>query len=137
MKHMTQAAGAALTVVLSIWATAALAQSKVPAERNVAASQKFTTDIARAQLSKAGTTEPTAEQLAASSSNVQAMRDGGMGWGAIANALGLRFGEVVSATNRERHNEVESAKARGGQGAGGKGNGGGRGGGGGNGGGRR
>ena len=50
-------------------------------------------------LSKQGITEPTTEQLALAASNVQALRDKGMGWGAIANSLGLRHGAVVSAAN--------------------------------------
>ena len=62
--------------------------------------QELTMQLAKADLSKQGITEPTTEQLALAASNVQALRDKGMGWGAIANSLGLRLGAVVSAANR-------------------------------------
>ncbi|MDI1245968.1 MAG: hypothetical protein PSV24_11255 [Rhodoferax sp.] len=58
-------------------------------------SRSFTADLAKASLAKDSTQDlPTVE------SNIQKMRDDGMGWGQIANALGLNLGAVVSAANR-------------------------------------
>ncbi|WP_157538742.1 hypothetical protein [Hydrogenophaga flava] len=72
--------------------------------------QDFVMQLAKADLSKQGITEPTTEQLALAASNVQALRDKGLGWGAIANSLGLRFGAVVSAANRA--DQAEQAALR-------------------------
>lgn len=62
--------------------------------------QQMALQLARANLSQQGITEPTTAQLALATSDVQALRDSGMGWGQIANSLGLRLGAVVSAANR-------------------------------------
>ncbi|MBQ0917594.1 hypothetical protein KBW71_04005 [Hydrogenophaga aromaticivorans] len=62
--------------------------------------QEMALQLARANLSQQGITEPTTAQLALATSDVQAQRDSGMGWGQIANRLGLRLGAVVSAANR-------------------------------------
>lgn len=62
--------------------------------------QEMALQLARANLSQQGITEPTTAQLALATSDVQAQRDSGMGWGQIANSLGLRLGAVVSAANR-------------------------------------
>lgn len=62
--------------------------------------QVMALQLARANLSQQGITEPTTAQLALATSDVQALRDSGMGWGQIANSLGLRLGAVVSAANR-------------------------------------
>lgn len=62
--------------------------------------QEMALQLARANLSQQGITEPTTAQLALATSDVQALRDSGMGWGQIANSLGLRLGAVVSAANR-------------------------------------
>ena len=57
---------------------------------------------AKADLAKQGITNPTNAQLGAATSNVQGLRDSGMGWGAIANSLGLRLGDVVSDANQAK-----------------------------------
>jgi hypothetical protein len=62
--------------------------------------QEMALQLARANLSQQGISEPTTAQLALATSDVQAQRDSGMGWGQIANSLGLRLGAVVSAANR-------------------------------------
>jgi uncharacterized membrane protein YgcG len=62
--------------------------------------QEMAVQLARANLTQQGITEPTTAQLALATSDVQAMRDTGMGWGQIANSLGLRLGSVVSAANK-------------------------------------
>ncbi len=72
--------------------------------------QELTMQLAKADLSRQGITEPTTEQLALAASNVQALRDQGMGWGAIANSLGLRLGAVVSAANRADQAEKDALR---------------------------
>lgn len=62
--------------------------------------QEMALQLARANLSQQGIREPSTGQLALATSDVQALRDSGMGWGQIANSLGLRLGAVVSAANR-------------------------------------
>lgn len=90
----TATAGAQVTVVVEPVAveTTTLATS--------ARQQEMALQLARANLSKQGIAEPTTGQLALATSDVQALRDSGMGWGQIANSLGLRLGAVVSAANR-------------------------------------
>lgn len=68
--------------------------------KQTAPKQDFATDLAKADLAKQGITDPTSDQLAAAVKNVQDKRASGMGWGQIANSLGLRMGDVVSAANR-------------------------------------
>jgi hypothetical protein len=65
--------------------------------------QNFAAEIAKADLAQDGITNPTGQQLSIATRDVQALRDSGMGWGAIANSLGLRLGDVVSAANRAKH----------------------------------
>jgi len=68
--------------------------------KQTAPKQDFATDLAKADLAKQGITDPTSDQLAAAVKNVQDKRASGMGWGQIANSLGLRMGDAVSAANR-------------------------------------
>lgn len=64
--------------------------------------QDFATRIAKADLSQQGIANPTSAQLGAATNQVQGLRDAGMGWGAIANSLGLRLGDVVSDANQAK-----------------------------------
>lgn len=64
--------------------------------------QDFATNIAKADLAKQGIANPTSAELGMATANVQGLRDSGMGWGAIANSLGLRLGDVVSAANKAK-----------------------------------
>lgn len=124
--------------------------------------------LAQADLAKQGITNPTPAQLAAALNGgtiatvtgsvtlagVLAQRQAGLGWGQIANAMGVRLGSVVSASKTDKANataakdaktaaqakSVNAAAAKGdsarsGSSAGGQGNSGGHGGGGGSGGG--
>ncbi|MES2841762.1 MAG: hypothetical protein V4794_15890 [Pseudomonadota bacterium] len=92
-------------------ATGAFAQTTVdvsvttaPTTTNAATpTQDFATNIAKADLAQQGIANPTRAQLGMATSNVQGMRDSGMGWGAIANSLGLRLGDVVSAANKAKN----------------------------------
>lgn len=81
-----------------------------PAPSPSARQQELVMQLAKADLSKQGITEPTTEQMAMAASNVQALRDKGMGWGAIANSLGLRLGAVVSAANRADQAEKDALR---------------------------
>lgn len=73
--------------------------------------------LAQADLAKQGITTPTPEQLAAvlnggtiitaagttvTLAGILAQRQSGMGWGAIANAMGVKLGAVVSASKSNR-----------------------------------
>ena len=99
--------------------------------------QQMTLQLARADLNQQGIAEPTTAELALAASDVQALRDSGMGWGQIAHSLGLRLGSVVSAANRadkaERVADASQTTSRSkakadnrGQGAGANGSGGGQ-----------
>lgn len=73
--------------------------------------------LAQADLAKAGITAPTPEQLAAALNGgavltdsgetvtfagILAQRQSGMGWGAVANAMGVKLGAVVSASKTNK-----------------------------------
>ncbi|MFP5325558.1 MAG: hypothetical protein ACLGH2_13025 [Gammaproteobacteria bacterium] len=87
----------------------------LPATTRVTPAQpaSLSTELAKAGLAQQGNLSPTADQVAAASANVQSMRASGMGWGAIANSLGVRLGDVVSGLNRSpRATQVQEAKAQ-------------------------
>jgi uncharacterized membrane protein YgcG len=89
------------------------AQTQTP---QTSPNRSFTTELATAQLAKAGVTEPTTEQLSTAETSIQAQRDTGIGWGQIANSLGLSLGAVVSAANRAEpatQNAADKAAATG------------------------
>lgn len=72
--------------------------------------------LAKADLAKAGITNPTPSQLAAALnggpittdkgvvtlSGVLAQRQAGLGWGQIANAMGVKLGALVSASKSQK-----------------------------------
>ncbi len=74
--------------------------------------------LAQADLAKQGISNPTPAQLAAalnggtlstvtgsvSFAGVLAQRQAGLGWGQIANAMGVRLGSVVSASKTDKAN---------------------------------
>jgi hypothetical protein len=62
--------------------------------------QDFVGMLARASLTQQGVTAPTPDDVGVAESAVEAMRASGMGWGAIANSLGVNLGSLVSAENR-------------------------------------
>lgn len=105
-------AASAADVVVTV-GTTPTAPTPTPTEPTTSPSvrqQEFVMQLAKADLNKQGITEPTTEQLALAASNVQALRDKGMGWGAIANSLGLRFGAVVSAAKRADQAEKDALR---------------------------
>ena len=65
--------------------------------------QDFVGLLAKAELSKQGITDPTKAQMDAKVKSIQDQRASGMGWGAIADSMGLKLGAVVSAANRNMH----------------------------------
>ncbi len=92
-----------------IASTAALAQPlagetpKSPSTEptvTVKTGQDFVGMLARASLTQQGVTTPTPDDVGVAESAVEAMRASGMGWGAIANSLGVNLGSLVSAENR-------------------------------------
>ncbi|MCU0762900.1 MAG: hypothetical protein MUF76_07960 [Hydrogenophaga sp.] len=109
MRPQTSKLLRALVAGLALSGLAATAQEVVvvvgpvdPVAEPVAQPKKptFTALIAAASLAQQGVTDPTSTDLGVAESNVQAMRDSGMGWGEIANSLNLRLGDVVSAANK-------------------------------------
>ena len=93
----------------AVTATVSVTDTTNTADPQTSPSRSFTTDLAKAQLAKDGLTDPTAEQIATAEENIQAMRDSKMGWGQIANALGLNLGAVVSAANRAQPAAAKNA----------------------------
>lgn len=67
------------------------------------------TSLAMASLASQSVSNPTPDQVVAAVANIQSMRDSGMGWGAIANALGLRHGDVVSASREGKERTERQA----------------------------
>lgn len=101
---MTQTHHVLLKSALSLALLGAVAVMAQTAPTSPSATQQsFATEIAKADLAQDGITNPTGQQLGLATRDVQALRDSGMGWGAIANSLGLRLGDVVSAANRAKH----------------------------------
>ena len=92
---------------------------------------KGTTDIsmtlAKTELSKLGISNPTPEQLKAALNGgtvtradgtvvplkgVMTQRDSGMGWGQIANAMGVKLGAVISAAKTaDKRDAADKKKA--------------------------
>ncbi|MEN9383528.1 MAG: hypothetical protein RL323_671 [Pseudomonadota bacterium] len=64
-----------------------------------------------AQLKKQGIANPTEADIAAATATLTAQRTSGMGWGAMANAMGLRLGEVISSAKRSNPEKPQSAAA--------------------------
>lgn len=93
--------------------------------------------LAKADLAKQGITNPTPAQLAAAlnggtittangavtMAGVLAQRQSGLGWGQIANAMGVKLGAVVSAskTDKASKKDVSALKAEIASGSGSKG----------------
>lgn len=103
---MGTASAADVVVTVGTTPPAPTAPTTSPSARQ----QELVMQLAKADLSKQGITEPTTEQMALAASNVQALRDKGMGWGAIANSLGLRLGAVVSAAKRADQAEKDALR---------------------------
>lgn len=82
---------AALAALLALAAASVHAQTAEVRDANPVSREKFTGVISDASNTPKG--------------DVQAMRDDGMGWGAIANALGIKLGPAVSSANHERRAE--------------------------------
>ncbi len=72
-------------------------------EAQASSIQNFSRELARADLAAKGNTTPTQTELDAAAKTIQDKRASGMGWGQIANSLGLRLGEVVSAARRSEN----------------------------------
>lgn len=76
-------------------------------------SRSFVTDLAKASLVKNPVDQPVGDELSKEIERIQKMRDDdGMGWGEIANSLGLKLGAVVSAANRAQPAARDAAHAK-------------------------
>lgn len=124
------AACAVLLGSLSIPAAAQIESQPTPAPTSTKQS-KGTTDIsvtlAKAELSKLGISNPTQAQLDAALNGgtitkadgnvvplkgVMTQRDSGMGWGQIANAMGVKLGAVISAAKTaDKRDAADKKKA--------------------------
>jgi hypothetical protein len=97
----TTAPSAAPVVVVAVPTPA-----PAPAPKTTSPQTKdLTGDLAKASLAKQGITNPTRAQLAAERRAIADQRAKGMGWGQIAQSLGLNLGQVVSASNHARHED--------------------------------
>jgi hypothetical protein len=68
--------------------------------------------LALAKLAKEGVSAPTDLQLAEAKATLTTQRTSGMGWGAMANAMGLRLGEVISAAKRTTPDKPQAATSK-------------------------
>ena len=79
--------------------------------------------LAKSQLARQGITEPTPQQLQAAlmgtsattsttQSGILQMRASGMGWGQIANSMGVKLGTVMSGKSIASTGAVTAAGAR-------------------------
>lgn len=82
--------------------------------------------LAQADLAKQGISNPSPAQLAAALNGgaitsatgsvtfagVLAQRQAGLGWGQIANAMGVRLGSVVSASKTDKGSAADAKKAQ-------------------------
>ena len=85
------------------------AQTETP---QTSPSRSFVTDLAKAKLAQDNIADPTGANLLSAKIDIQALRDSGMGWGEIANSLGLKLGAVVSAANRAQPAARDAAHAK-------------------------
>jgi hypothetical protein len=73
-------------------------------EKNIALS------LARASLAKQNIPNPSAEQLKLALEPILAQRADGKGWGEIANAMGLRLGDVMRSDKAQRPERMARAE---------------------------
>ncbi|NVO08244.1 MAG: hypothetical protein HXX19_20925 [Rhodoferax sp.] len=91
----------------SFGASAETTQPGTPSAPTSKQQQTFTTTLAKAELTKQGitttNTSPANYKIAfdAAVKDIAAQRSDGLGWGAIANKMGLNWGKVVSASQHE------------------------------------
>ena len=67
--------------------------------------------LAEAKLAEQNVAEPTAAQLEAALEPILQMRADGKGWGAIANSLGFRLGDVMRADQARQERIARSERA--------------------------
>lgn len=64
--------------------------------------------LAKTALAKQGITDPTTAELAAALNGVLTQRSSGMGWGQIAQTMGVNLGSVVSASKTDDDSQKDS-----------------------------
>lgn len=107
MTHPRHVFGVSLLAALLLAGPAAQAQTTK--------GQPFAVELAKSSLEKDGIESPTPQQLDAAVQGIEAQRASGMGWGEIANSMGLNLGHVVSAYARSKNDDnatAGSAKAK-------------------------
>lgn len=121
MKHLQPPISATLLLLGLLVSTGVMAQTA-----NATLSTRSTTsatsqqkdlagDLATANLANQGITNPSPTQLAAARQSVLDQRAQGMGWGQIANQLGLNLGKVISAAahaDNETRKQTTQAKSK-------------------------
>ena len=112
MRNLRFPLAIALAISLGGMAVSAQTTTAVPATPVPEAPQTkdLTGDLAKASLAKQGITNSTPAQLEAESKAIADQRAKGMGWGQIAQSLGLNLGQVVSASNHARHEDRKENK---------------------------
>ncbi len=117
---MNQIRAIALGSLLALTGAAPLlAQTATPtttaeptaAELNNIGNEEILRLLALAKLAKDGFSAPTDLQLAEAKAGLTMQRTSGMGWGAIANAMGLRLGEVISTAKRATPDKPQASAA--------------------------
>ncbi len=110
------------TIVLAPSATGQTAATFEPAGGKLAPGNiNIALSLARRELADAGIAQPSPEQIRTALNGgtiggqtfpgVLVLRSQGMGWGQIANSLGFRLGDVVSASHSEKsHADLQRAE---------------------------
>ena len=98
MTHPRHVFGASLLAALLLAGPAAQAQTATQG-------QPFAVELAKSSLAKDGIEAPTPQQLDTAVKSIEAQRASGMGWGEIANSMGLHLGHVISAYARSKNDD--------------------------------
>jgi hypothetical protein len=97
------------SVVTLVSTSSAPAVSFTPATQNMGYGNiNIAIALAKTALAKQGITEPTTAELAAALNGVLTQRSSGMGWGQIAQTMGVKLGSVVSASKTDDDSQKDS-----------------------------
>jgi hypothetical protein len=97
------------SVVTLVSTSNAPAVSFTPATQNMGYGNiNIAIALAKTALAKQGITEPTTAELAAALNGVLTQRSSGMGWGQIAQTMGVKLGSVVSTSKTDDDSQKDS-----------------------------
>lgn len=97
------------SVVTLVSTSSAPAVSFTPATQNMGYGNiNIAIALAKTALAKQGITDPTTAELAAALNGVLTQRSSGMGWGQIAQTMGVNLGSVVSASKTDDDSQKDS-----------------------------